>query len=317
VLDERIVQHKLSYAEDGMKIGFSLPQTGGQARQATEIARYARSAEALGAASLWVIDRLLAPTDPEVGYAGGDTFPEEFHELLDPFVVMGVAAAATERVSIGSNVLVAPMYPPAVLARSLLTIDQVSGGRFIPGLAAGWSPDEFKAVNVPFTERGKRLDETLDVLDQLWTADPAEYHGTYWQVPRTHASLKPVRRLPVYLGGGTSAAAIRRIATRADGFMPGVVLPFATDLDSLVNQPLARIREVAKEHGRDASGMDVILRIYPMQADDVTDKVIDMIRRTAEETDVDHVLVDLMYQVSDVDGALKRVEAVLAGVGDL
>lgn len=107
------------------------------------------------------------------------------------------------------------------------------------------------------------------------------------------------------------------VIDRADGFMPAVVLPYATDLDQAVNQPLARIRAVADEHGRDAGGMNVILRIYPMTAGDATEAVVDMIRRTAAETEVDHVLVDLMYQVSDVDSALKRVEAVLAGAGGL
>ncbi len=296
-----------------MKIGFTLPQTGKAAWQAPQVGRYAREVEQLGADSLWVIDRLLSPVDPEVGYGGSDTFPEEFHAILDPFVLLGVAASATERVQIGSNILNTPWYPPAVLARGLTTIDVLSGGRLVPGLGAGWSPDEFAAVNVPMTERGARLDETLDVLDQMWTANPAEYHGRHWQLPATHVALKPTRRPPVYLAG-FAPAAMRRVATRADGWLPAVMLPAMTDLDAAVNQPMAKIRTMATEAGRDPNTLDMILRIYPaVRMDTVVDDVTSMIKRVAAETEVDHVLVDLMYQADDVDGLLTLVAGILSG----
>ncbi|TDV41008.1 TIGR03619 family F420-dependent LLM class oxidoreductase [Actinophytocola oryzae] len=295
-----------------MKIGFTLPQTGAVAWQAPQVARYAREVEQLGADSLWVIDRLLSPVDPKVGYNGGDTFPEEFSALLDPFVLLGVAASATERVTIGSNILNTPWYPPAVLARALTTLDVLSGGRLVPGLGAGWSPEEFEAVNVPLNERGARLDETLDVLEQLWTADPAEYEGRHWRLPATRATLKPTRRPPVYLAG-FAPAAMRRVARRADGWLPAVALPQFTDLDAAVNQPLAAIRAMATEAGRDPAALDMILRIYPtVRTDTVVDDVAAMIARVEAETEVRHVLVDLMYQADDVDTLLKLIEATLA-----
>jgi probable F420-dependent oxidoreductase len=295
-----------------MKIGFTLPQTGTVAWQAPQVARYAREVEQLGADSLWVIDRLLSPVDPQVGYGGGEGFPEEFQAILDPFVLLGVAATATERVQIGSNILNTPWYPPALLARSLTTLDVLSGGRLVPGLGAGWSPEEFEAVNVPMSERGARLDETLDVLEQLWTADPAEYHGKHWQLPATRAALKPVRRPPVYLAG-FAPAAMRRVARRADGWLPAVILPAMSDLDAAVNQPLAAIRGMAAETGRDPSTLDMILRVYPnVRSTTVVDDVATMIRRVGDETEVRHVLVDLMYQADDVDGLLKIVAGVLS-----
>src|ERR1041384_7830596 len=114
-----------------MKIGFTLPQTGARAAQAAQVARYASEAEQLGADSLWVIDRLLSPVDPKIGYNGADTFPPEFKAILDPFVLMGVAASATTRALVGSNILNTPWYPPALLARTLTTLDLVSGGRLV------------------------------------------------------------------------------------------------------------------------------------------------------------------------------------------
>jgi probable F420-dependent oxidoreductase len=297
-----------------MKIGFSLPQFGGQARQATEIARYARTAEELGADSLWVFDRLLAPVHPEVGYGGGDTpFPEEYHSILDPFVVLGVAASATERALIGSNILVAPMYSPALLARSLLTIDRVSGGRLVAGLGLGWSPDEFAAAGVPLPERGRRFDEVLDVLEQLWTANPAEYHGKHWQLPATYSALKPIKRPPIYLGGGFAPAALRRIALRADGWIPVVVLPGEVDLDSAVNQPLARIQSLAAEGGRDKGELDVVVRSVPLVRTEPAE-IAALIERIEKETAARHVIVDLISQTGEVDGALEDVRAILSAV---
>lgn len=294
-----------------MKIGFTLPQTGAVAWQADQVARYAREVEQLGGDSLWVIDRLLSPPNPTVGYNGADTFPEEFRAILDPFVLLAVAASATERVLIGSNILNTPWYPPALLARTLTTLDVLSGGRLVPGLGIGWSPEEYDAVGVPMAERGARLDETLDALHRLWTADPASYEGTHVRVPETRATLKPVRTPPVYLAG-FAPSAMRRVARRADGWLPAVVLPGMTDLDAAVNQPLAAIRAMAAEEGRDPATLDMILRIYPtVRTDSVVDDVAEMIKRVEGETEVRHVLVDLMYQADDVDSLLGLVEAIL------
>lgn len=295
-----------------MKIGFTLPQVGAAAWQAPLTARYAREAEHMGADSLWVIDRLLAPVRPQVGYNGSDTFPEQFNAILDPFALLAVAADATERVTIGTNVLNTPWYPPALLARMLTTLDVLSGGRLVAGLGAGWSPDEFQAVGVPMNERGQRLDGTLDVLERLWTDDPAEYHGPHWQIPPTHASLKPVRRPPLYLAGFTPAA-MRRVASRADGWLPAVVPPHMTDLDAAVNKPMAAIREMAAGAGRDPGTLDMILRIYPTErTDTVVADVADIIKRVAEQTTVQHVLVDLVYQADDVSQLLDLASGVLA-----
>lgn len=295
-----------------MKIGFTLPQTGAAAAQASQVARYASEVEKLGADSLWVVDRLLSPVDPTVGYNGSDRLPPEFQQILDPFVLLSVAASATERVLIGSNVLNAPWYPPALLARLLTSLDVLSGGRLVPGFGTGWMPEEFEAVGVPMNERGARLDETLDALEQLWTADPAEYDGKYWQVPATHSALKPVRRPPVYLAG-FAPAAMRRVARRADGWLPAVVIPQMTDLDAAVNQPLGVLREMAAEAGRDPATLDMILRIYPTErSESVVDEVVDTIKRVEDQTEVRHVLVDLMYQADDVDGLLRRVAGVLS-----
>jgi hypothetical protein len=128
----------------------------------------------------------------------------------------------------------------------------------------------------------------------------------------TESLTLPARKPPVYLAG-FAPSSMRRVARRADGWLPAVLLPGMTDLDAAVNQPLATIRAMAAEEGRDPATLDMILRIYPaVRTDSVVDDVVDMIKRVADETEVRHVLVDLMYQADDIDALLKQVEAILS-----
>ncbi|KAK1182319.1 TIGR03619 family F420-dependent LLM class oxidoreductase [Streptomyces sp. NBS 14/10] len=296
-----------------MRIGFSLPQFGALAHRPEEVARFAREAEELGAASLWVGDRLLDPVDPAVGYAGADTIPPEFRTALDPFATLATAAAVTERVQLGSNVINAPWYPPAVLARSLTTIDAMSGGRLLVGLGTGWSPEEYEAVNVPMAERGRRLDEILDALTAWWTTNPVEYRGEHWTVPASYIDLKPATRPhpPVYLGGWAPTA-LRRVARRADGWLPIVVPPVPFDAQAAVIGPMATIREAAEREGRDPAAFDAILRVNPSSGATVRD-ITTVLARAEAEAGVDHAFVDLIYLAKDVDQALDLAQRILNG----
>lgn len=294
-----------------MKIGFTLPQMGPIARETHEVGRFATEAERLGADSLWVGDRLLAPTDPTVGYGGGDTIPAVFDQVLDPFALMSVAAAVTDRVDIGANVLTGSWYAPAVLARSLTTIDRLSGGRLLPGFGTGWSPEEYQAAGVPMHERGARLDECLDVLEAWWSDNPVEYKGKYWTVPSTRVDLKPSRspRPPLHLAG-FAPAAMKRVARRADGWLP-VHVPETGAFDpAAINDPLTQIRALAQDFGRDPSTVGAILRIYPMSTESL-DSIIDTIAAAERDTAVDHVFVEMMNLAHTVDQSLETAEQIL------
>ncbi|WP_028662076.1 TIGR03619 family F420-dependent LLM class oxidoreductase [Saccharomonospora saliphila] len=294
-----------------MKIGFTLPQIGPLGREAGEVMRFAEEAERLGADSLWVADRLLAPVEPTVGYAGGDTIPDVFHDVLDPFAVMSAAAAVTERVEIGTNVLVASWYAPAVLARSMTTIDRLSGGRLIVGLGTGWSPEEYRAAGVPMHERGARLDECLDILQAWWSDNPVVYSGKHWTVPASRVDLKPARepRPPVYLGG-FAPAATRRVAQRADGWLPVHVPEWGRFDPAAVTGPLTRIRELARDAGRDPSELGVVLRVYPGSAASL-DGVLDTVALARSDGAIEHAFVELMNVAHTVDHALEVVDRVL------
>ena len=295
-----------------MKIGFSLPQFHKQAFEVRQTAEYARKIEQAGGASLWVGDRNLAAVNPKIGYGGqGTTIPEQLNPAADPFALLAVAASATEHVLLGTHVLIAPLYPPVQLARSLTTIDLISGGRLLPGFGVGWSPKEYEAAGLEFATRGARMNELLDALQAIWTTDPAQYQGDLLSVPSHHAPLKPARRPrpPFYLGA-MSKRALRRVAQRGDGWLPVCVVPSWLDIDGLVKQRTL-IDQWAKEAGRDPSAIDSILRIN-IDAGTSSDEVATAIKTVYQRTGIDHVMIDTHYSDENVDQALQRATEILS-----
>ena len=292
-----------------MKIGFSLPQFGGQAHQAALIPRYARELEEAGAHSLWAADRLLAPVNPTVGYAGTDTIPEIFNSVLDPFVMLALAAAATGRVRLGTSVINAPFYQPALLARLLTSIDTASNGRLTAGFGIGWSPEEYRAVAVPFDHRGARLDETLDALEEIWTSDQPGYSGRYVTVPefrnRLHSTQQP--HIPVYLAGFAEPA-LKRTVRRAAGWLP--VMRVGTMGPEAVLGNLRNLHRVAEEAGRDPSTIDVVLRVSS-SAGTPLPQIAAAALDTAERTGIEEFFFDLAYLSDTIETALEQAHELL------
>ncbi|MBO0804848.1 MAG: TIGR03619 family F420-dependent LLM class oxidoreductase [Nocardiopsaceae bacterium] len=287
-----------------MRIGFCLPQYGEITKRPDVVTAFARGAEEIGADSLWAGDRLLMPVHPQVGYGGStEPIPGQYKRVLDPFAVVASAAAVTSRVQFGTSVLNVPFYPAAALARTLASIDFMSGGRLIPGLGIGWAPEEYMASAAPMKERGARLDEALDVLDAWWTQDPVEHHGRFWDIPASHVDLKPAQspRPPLYLGAFFSPAAFRRIALRGDGWLPAAVIPGQFDPAAIAGQ-LAKIRAEAEEAGRDPSAIGIALRINPVPPSTPAD-VADAFLRAAD-AGIDHVFADFMYLSDDAGETL-------------
>jgi probable F420-dependent oxidoreductase len=276
-----------------------------------ELARFASTAEQLGADSLWVGDRLLAAVNPTVGYVGKDTVPEQFRANLDPFIALTVAATATTTARLGSSVFVAPWYPPVQLARQLTSIDVVSGGRLVAGFGIGWSPEEYQAAGAPFRRRGAQLDELLDALDALWTQNPVRYDGQRWSVPESWVDLKPVQRPrpPIYLGAFTPAG-LKRIGVRADGWMAGVNVPDGVNLDMLGWQRRT-IDDAARAAGRDPAAIHAYVRVNVAEGTPV-DKVAEALQLLADNGYPD-AFVDLLYVATGTDAHLEWVERLLAG----
>ncbi len=235
-----------------MKLGLRLPQrTGVDLRR--DIAQVARTAEEMGYASLWTYERVLFPESPAEDYFGSP-WPETQRQAADPLAVLTAAAMVTSRTRLGTGVLVAAAHAPFQLAKSLATIDQISGGRVIAGLGAGWSSDELQTNRATRADRGRFLDEMIDVFAAVWGPDPVSYRGPRVVIDNATVLPKPASRIPVLLAGARGKG-LERIATRADGWLP-IVGPGEFEATATT---WARIRDIASARGRDVDRMELIV----------------------------------------------------------
>ena len=241
--------------EKTMRLGFAVPQFGPDAGP-NALLEVARLAEELGYDSLWVIERLLYPLNPKAPYpaTADGSLPLAYRRSLDPLATLAYLAAVTSRVRIGTSIINLPYHNPVLLARELGTIDVLSQGRLDVGLGVGWSPDEFEAIGVPMSGRGRRAEEALQVIEAIWRDNPVEFEGRYFRVPESYFDLKPVQkpRPPIYMAAYTPTT-MDRVARLADGWIPsGVPL-------GAMEQMFAAIKQGAAEAGRDPSDLKLIV----------------------------------------------------------
>jgi probable F420-dependent oxidoreductase len=229
-------------------LGFGLPVSGRWATPDT-LRRIARRAEELEYASLWTFQRVLSPVGEDLGPA---------HEsVLDPVVPLALVAGVTDRIRLGTATICAPFTAPALLAKTLTSLDVVSDGRLTVGLGMGWMREEYAAAGVPFERRGERMDEYLRCLEALWTQDPVEFAGDFYTVPRSHMAPRPVQRPhPPVLLGGAAAPALRRAGRLAQGW----IASSRHDLTNLGGS-IALVRGGAREAGRDPDALQIVVRL--------------------------------------------------------
>jgi probable F420-dependent oxidoreductase len=150
------------------------------------------------------------------------------HQSLDPFVALGAAAAVTERIKLLTYLAVVPYRNPFLLAKAAATVDIVSRGRLILGVGTGYLKSEFKALGVDFDERNARFDESLDAIRAHWSGQPFDFVGASFEARNVIARPVPFQeRIPVWIGGN-AAVTRRRVAAKAEGWMPLNVRPGAS-----------------------------------------------------------------------------------------
>jgi len=246
-----------------MNIGFALGNIG-PIGTPDSVKQIAQRAEALGYDSLWTVERLLWPVNPQTPYpvTPDGRLPDEYKHVLDPLDSLTFAAAHTQKVALGTSVLDMPYYNPVVLARRLTTIDVLSNGRLRVGLGLGWSKDEMDAAGAEMKNRGAQANEFLQVLKAIWTTNPAEYHGKFYQLPKSYILPKPVQKPhpPIYLAA-FAPPALRRLATMADGWNPVPVPPAG------MAQMFHGIQQMAVEAGRDPSSLVMVVRANVLLSD--------------------------------------------------
>ncbi len=245
-----------------MKLGISLPQLGPQATP-ENLVRAAQRAEELGYDSVWTLERILWPINPQEPYpaAPDGKLPEVYQTVFDPIETLTFIAAHTTRVRLGTSVLVLGYHTPIELARRISTLDQLSKGRVALGVGVGWSRDEFQAAGTPFEKRGARADEFLRAMIALWTKDPVAFDGQFYRIPESKVGPKPVQKPhpPIYVAG-FGQYTFDRAARFGAGWNPALVTNFE-ELEAQIKQ----FQQTSQRAGR--GRMEVALRAYPVVMD--------------------------------------------------
>jgi probable F420-dependent oxidoreductase len=198
-----------------VQIGIHLPHAGSQASPAL-IRRHAIRAEAIGLSDVWVSEHIIVPRKQ---------FPRS-PLFYDPVLTLTWVAAVTERVRLGTSVIVLPMRHPLPLAKELSTLHNLSNGRLILGVGVGWLEPEFAALGVPFNERGRRMDEGINMMRAVWSQDPVSFKAKH--IPAVVEDMtmlpQPISPIPMW-HGSRSEAAHRRTVKVGDGWHGSQVTP--------------------------------------------------------------------------------------------
>ena len=202
-----------------MKFGFHVPQWGDTATR-RGVLDVARCVEDAGLDSVWASDHIVYPLGSETPYPYGEGTPFRPEEgYLEGLAMLAVIAGATERVELGTSVLVIPQREPLLLAKTAVTIDVLSSGRLTLVVGAGWWREEFAALGAPFLTRGLRTDETIQALRLLWCEGTASFDGRTIRFEEVACLPRPVRAggVPIFVGGLTEPA-LRRAVRLGDGW---------------------------------------------------------------------------------------------------
>ncbi|XVQ13248.1 TIGR03619 family F420-dependent LLM class oxidoreductase [Spirillospora sp. CA-255316] len=225
----------------------------------------ARAADRLGYAAVAVSDHIFY-TDYDADYPYSDTGAPPYRpgtHWPDVWVTIGAMAAVTERVRFATNVYVAPARDLFTVAKAVSTAAALSGDRAVLGLGVGWCKDEFLQTGQDFHTRGRRLDEMVPALRELWKGGTAEFHGAHYDFGPLSIAPVPEKPVPVFFGGDSDAA-LRRTARLGDGWI-GNRIYSEEQLENL----LTRLEGFLAEHDRTLDDLDVIAPIAGMPSADL------------------------------------------------
>lgn len=245
-----------------MKFGLRYCNTGRYVDPARAV-ELVQAAEAAGFESAWTVEHTVIPHGYQSQYPyspsgrlpGGDG---DF-DLPDPLIWMAYVAAATQRIKLGTGVIILAQHNPVITAKQVATLDYMSAGRVILGVGVGWLKEEFDALGASFEERGARTDEYIQVMRELWSADRPTFDGKFFRFKDAYMRPKPVNRSVPIVIGGHSIFAAKRAGRLGDGFFPARGAP--ADLVKLV-------RDTAIAHGRDPAAVEITTSL-PDNLDDL------------------------------------------------
>ena len=218
-----------------------------------EPAELARQAEDRGFSSLWFPEHTHIPVSRLSPYPGGGDLPRPYYDSYDPFVALAMAAEATATIKLGLGVCLVVERDPIALAKTVASLDRLSGGRVLFGVGGGWNAEEMANHGTEFGRRWTVLRERVEAMKEIWTKDEAEYHGEFVDFGPVFSWPKPLQspHPPVYIGGAAPWA-LHRAVRYCDGWMPiGVRDEILTHIPEL--------RKAARDAGRDPDSLEVVV----------------------------------------------------------
>jgi probable F420-dependent oxidoreductase len=221
-----------------------------------------QAAEAAGFESLWCPEHVVvAVGDGVTPYAGSlDGKMDRLWKrggIPDPLIWLAFVASRTSTIRLGTNVVIVPEHQPVVLAKTVATLDFLSNGRVELGIGVGELPEEYAAVGMSFTNRGRRMDESIEAMRTLWQEEVANYEGKYVQLTNIRCDPKPANGTVRLHIGGASEAAVRRAARYGDGYFPYVAPTL--DLRETLGRVIPAVREEAERLGRDPAAIEMTI----------------------------------------------------------
>lgn len=243
-----------------MRFGLHLPSAQPGAN-APDIMDVARAAERLDFDSVWMFDHLFTPADLQSKYPysrDGSYAMSADDPFYDPLALYGVIAGATEKIRIGTGVMIAAYRHPIVLGKALATIERFARGRIVLGLGRGWMQEEFDALGVPFERRGKRLEEYIKALRAIWSGEHSTFDGEFYSWGEAGFLPAPTTKPPILIGGHGDAA-LRRVAEVGDGWVVTTSREQGSGVDA-VGARLDVLRAEMDKAGRDFGELEIV---YP------------------------------------------------------
>src|SRR5580700_2290842 len=227
-------------------------------------AELAVALEARGFDSLWAAEHSHIPVPRRTPPPGGGELAKRYYDVMDPFVTLTAAAAATKTLKIGTGVCLVIQRDTIQTAKLVASIDQVSGGRFLFGIGGGWNAEEIEAHGTVFATRMKKMREQIEAMKEIWTKTTADYDGDIVKVPSMQTWPKPVQKPhPPILVGGAFPWAARRAIRYGDGWAPIAGRGPDGDVDEL----LPKFHQMLSEAGRDPQSVPVSLFGVPEDVD--------------------------------------------------
>ena len=220
----------------------------------------AREAEARGFESIWFPEHTHIPVSRRSPWPGGPVLPKEYSHTYDLFVALAMAAAATSRIKVASGICLLVERDPIITAKEVASLDQLSGGRVLFGIGAGWNAEEMEHHGTVFRTRWKLLRERTLAMKAIWTEDEASFDGEFVHFDPIWSWPKPVQRPhPPVILGAHGPKALARVVDYCDGW-----IPIGVRAGDLVAE-FATLRRLAEEKGRDPASISIT--VYGAPAD--------------------------------------------------